>query len=557
MADRVPRTRAADLVDALEDGRFLLHYQPQFDLADGHVAGIEALARWDHPEGGLVVAGAFITDVENEGLSRRLFEMVLGDACRQALAWADKSLPDGFKVWINVSGRQLADGSLPGDLAAGLEVGGTSPDLIGVEITETALLEDGDDSVEALRQVREMGIELAIDDFGTGYSSLSWLKRFPIDMVKIDRSFVSGLGHDPGDDAIVAAVIGLAHGLGVRVVAEGVETHRQLAELRARRCDCAQGFLLARPASALAVSSALDPVSSAADPMLDGADVEGSLRRVAAAASADDLFVLRDAGDGHLLNVGGVGRGEGWAGTVQADPHDEPLIHEAMQRTEIIRVESLTRVFGPYWTEAAALTTVGPYLVILGGGDIANAPDDVVLGAAAGAGWSSGQVPTEKRLADERELTQVALSVARLRPPSLSEAAQTLAELAGSALSCEFAAVLLDGPPPTLHLAPSGWRPEASDDDIIEALREFRDAVTSELLVEQDTSESPHATRPLAFADGLLARVAIPLGEGGNLGVLVAAHTTAAPRGFTMLCRRVAEAIGEQGTTVLSSVLEE
>lgn len=556
MAARVQQGSASQLADALDDGAFLLHYQPQFDIADGHVAGLEALARWDHPVDGLLAAGLFIADVEKSGLSRRLFEIVLRDACRQASAWADQSLPDGFKVWINISGRQLADRSLPGDLEAGLAAHHTSPDLIGVEITETALLEDEDHSVDVLSEVHGMGIDLAIDDFGTGYASLSWFKRFPVDMVKIDQSFVRGLGHDPEDDAIVTAVIGLAHGLGVRVVAEGVETPRQLAELRARRCDRAQGFLLAHPGSAPDVASRFGETLGTGAP-LDEADVEASLERVARSAGAEDLFVLRDAGGGQLLNVAGVGRGRGWAGLVQADAHDEPLINEAVKRTEIVRVESLTRVFGPYWTEAAALTTVGPYLVILGGGEVASTPDDVVLSAAAGAGWCGGQVPTEKRLADERELTDVALSVARLRPSSLPDAAQALAEVAGSALSCEFSAVLLDGPPPTLHLAPSGWRPDASDAEIVEALRVFRDAVSADLLVEQDTSGSPHAAHPLAFDDGLLARVAIPLGDGGNLGILVAAHTTDAPRGFTTLCRRVAEAIGEQGTAVLSSVLDD
>ncbi len=555
MAAQVFRARSAELTGAFDTGAFLLHYQPQFDIADGNIAGFEALVRWDHPDQGLLTAGAFISEVETSGLSRRLFDLVLQDACHQARNWADAELPDGFKVWVNVSGRQLVDHSLPGDLAAGLAASGTPADLIGVEVMETALLEDEDGSVEVLCEVRDMGVELAIDDFGTGYASLSWLKRFPVDVVKIDQSFVKGLGHDPEDDAIVTAVLTLAHGLGVRVVAEGVETPRQLAELRARRCDSAQGFLMAPPAAAGDVAAAFGD-SSGGRTVLDAADVEASLERLARSAGADDLFVLRDAGGGQLLDVAGVGRGKGWAGIVQADARNEPLIHEAIQRTEIVRVESLTRVFGPYWTESAALTTVGPYLVVLGGGDVSNAGDDVVLSAAAGAGWCGGQVPTEKRLADEREFTDVALSVARLRPGSLSEAAQALAESAATALSCEFAAVLLDGPPPTLHLAPSSWRPDASDEAVIDALRLLRDAVTADLVVEQDTSGSPNAAHPLAFDDGLLARVAVPLGDGGNLGVLVAAHTTEAPRGFTMLCRRIAEAIGEQGTVVLSSVLE-
>jgi len=203
-----------------------------------------------HPVDGLLEAGAFIELAEDSGLILDLGAWVLDEACRQAGEW-HRQRPD-FKLMIrvNLSARQIAQPDLVNLVVEALAKGGIESSSLCLEITETALMADPAAGLKVLQDLRSLGVELAIDDFGTGYSSLSYLKRFPVDVLKIDRSFVDGLGDDPEDTAIVTAIISLGRALGLRVVAEGVETERQLAELRRLGCDRAQGFMFARPGPA-------------------------------------------------------------------------------------------------------------------------------------------------------------------------------------------------------------------------------------------------------------------------------------------------------------------
>jgi diguanylate cyclase (GGDEF)-like protein/PAS domain S-box-containing protein len=235
-----------DLHRALEHGEMLLFFQPVIALREGRCVGAEALVRWQHPERGLMVPDEFVPLAEETGLVVELGTWVLETAAKEAARWQlDNDQP--FVVSVNLSARQLAQPGLAERLAAVIERTGVDPQNLCLEITESVLMEDAEAVISVVERVRALGVQLSIDDFGTGYSSLGYLKRFPVNAVKIDRSFVDGLGTDPGDAAIVSAVIGLAHALDLNVVAEGVETEHQLAELIALGCDEAQGYYFAPP----------------------------------------------------------------------------------------------------------------------------------------------------------------------------------------------------------------------------------------------------------------------------------------------------------------------
>ena len=233
---------------ALSEGELRVHYQPVVDLADETLLGFEALVRWQHPEHGLLGPGAFVPDAEETGLIVPLGEWVLRTALEQSARWATTGAASApLTMAVNVSARQLDEPHLAGMIAAALEASAFPASALSLEITESVVMQDVLRNVEHLRALREIGVHLSIDDFGTGYSSLVYLKRLPVTTLKIDREFVDGLGQDPHDSAIVAAVIALARALQLRVVAEGVETPRQLAELRRLGCDAAQGYLFSRP----------------------------------------------------------------------------------------------------------------------------------------------------------------------------------------------------------------------------------------------------------------------------------------------------------------------
>jgi diguanylate cyclase (GGDEF)-like protein len=232
------------LVRALDRGEFVLHYQPEVDVETQAVVAVEALVRWMNPDVGMVPPDQFIPIAEDSGLIVPLGEWVLAEACRYAT-----SRP-GQTVWVNISAVQLTHSEFPARVAEIIQDAGLDTSAIGFEITESALMDDPATGLNVLNALKALGVRLAVDDFGTGYSSLGYLKQFPVDIVKIDRSFVSGLGVDAEDSSIVAAVIGLGHALGLQVVAEGVETsgqHEALAELG---CNLAQGYYFGRPVPA-------------------------------------------------------------------------------------------------------------------------------------------------------------------------------------------------------------------------------------------------------------------------------------------------------------------
>ena len=238
----------AELRRALDRGELRLHYQPQVDLRTSRIVGLEALVRWEHPERGLVPPGSFIPMAEETGLILPIGRWVLETACRQAAIWrADAEIGLELVMAVNLSPRQFRHPRLVADVGQVLAESGLDASGLEVEITEGTAMGDADGTVKVLEHLKAIGIRLAIDDFGTGYSSLSYLKRFPIDVLKVDRSFVAGLPANRGDAAIVRAVVGLTRALGLKAVAEGVETQDQLAELRGLGCDQGQGYFFGRP----------------------------------------------------------------------------------------------------------------------------------------------------------------------------------------------------------------------------------------------------------------------------------------------------------------------
>src|SRR5918997_984308 len=226
-----------DLRVALEREEFLLHYQPKVDLRTGDIVHIEALVRWRHPRRGLVLPAEFVPLAEETGLIVPLGRWVLEEACARIRRWQEiyPGAP-ALVANVNLSAGQFRQPNLAGGVAGALEHAGVDPACLELEITEGVLMEDAPTTGAVLEKLKALGIMVAIDDFGTGYSSLSYLKRFPVDTLKIDRSFVGGLGTDPEDEVLVSGMIGLAHALGLDVVAEGVETERQVASLKEMGC---------------------------------------------------------------------------------------------------------------------------------------------------------------------------------------------------------------------------------------------------------------------------------------------------------------------------------
>jgi diguanylate cyclase (GGDEF)-like protein len=257
MNERVNRRLSTEtsMRRALEHNEFVLHYQPLIDLPSGRICGAEALLRWPQGDQRLASPADFIPVAEDTGLIVPLGEWVLRQACMQAKAWQAHS--PGLRISVNLSPRQFRQKHLVSMVALAVRDAGLPPHLLELELTEGMLLHHADDTVQTLTQLGAMGVHLAIDDFGTGYSSLAYLKRFPIHSLKIDRSFISDLHEDKDDAAIVTAIIAMARGLGLRVVAEGVETEQQRSFLHALACDMAQGFHFGRPMPAAEFSARL------------------------------------------------------------------------------------------------------------------------------------------------------------------------------------------------------------------------------------------------------------------------------------------------------------
>lgn len=234
---------------SLDDRELFLHYQPIVDLRTGSVIGAEALVRWNHPEFGLILPDVFIPIADETGFIIEIGKWVLKQACVQAKRWHDAGYESIF-ISVNISAIELDQSQLLSHIANVLEETGLFPGALELEITESVLMQDAESSIRILQELKEMGIKIAVDDFGTGYSSLSYLKQFPVDILKIDRSFAKDIVSDSDSSAIVTAIIALAKNLGLSALAEGIETKEQFELLYNEQCDRAQGYLFSKPVNA-------------------------------------------------------------------------------------------------------------------------------------------------------------------------------------------------------------------------------------------------------------------------------------------------------------------
>ncbi|MEA2528946.1 MAG: hypothetical protein QOG89_590 [Thermomicrobiales bacterium] len=257
-----------DLRRAVDRAELGLNFQPIVALRSGRIEGFEALVRWHHPRHGWVSPATFIPLAEETGLILPLGQWVLAEACRQAREWQDKYRLASPSVSVNLSARQFQQPGLVADVARALSDSGLDPQSLRLEITESVIMEDADATIATLRQLKALGVEIAIDDFGTGYSSLAYLRKFPVDFLKIDRSFISGLGRSNEDTTIAQAVIGLGHALSLTVVAEGIETIGQLVHLCSLDCELGQGDHFAKPLPAPDAETLLAGESLSLQPVL-------------------------------------------------------------------------------------------------------------------------------------------------------------------------------------------------------------------------------------------------------------------------------------------------
>jgi EAL domain-containing protein (putative c-di-GMP-specific phosphodiesterase class I) len=245
-----------DLQGALERNEFFLEYQPIFELRGGGVSGAEALLRWRHPTRGVVQPEEFVPFLEESGRIIQVGRWVLAEACRQAARWHARG--HRIDLAVNFSVCQLEAADFVADIRTALTESGVDPEWLIMEITETAIMRDTEATAERLRAVKELGIRIAIDDFGTGYSSLAYLRQFPVDALKIDRSFVAAIADSPEGGALTRMLVQLGKTLGLDTLAEGIEDQAQYTQLQDDRCDSGQGFLMARPLDSGALDDFLD-----------------------------------------------------------------------------------------------------------------------------------------------------------------------------------------------------------------------------------------------------------------------------------------------------------
>jgi len=267
----------SNLRPGLERSEFFIHYQPQVAIHDFHLVGMEALVRWQHPQLGVLYPSEFITLAEESGMIISLGEWVMRTACAQNKAWQDAGLAP-MRLSVNFSARQFQQPTFIADVAQILKDTNLDPRWLELELTESSIMRDPEQAIEKLHELKLMGIKVAVDDFGTGYSSLNYLKRFPIDTLKIDKSFVADVCKDPHDTAIVRAIINLGHALDVTVIAEGVETKEQLQYLSALECDAVQGFLFSKALSVKAFEELLVEQRRVTEPQIYADERRSDLR---------------------------------------------------------------------------------------------------------------------------------------------------------------------------------------------------------------------------------------------------------------------------------------
>lgn len=540
---------AATIETLLDDpSSMTVLFQPVIGHDSGLIVAAEALLR--ARLGGMDVAPMDVVEAAvRVGRMRDLGRHVLRESCRAAVHWQTSS-DRPIVVMVNVEASELESPHLVGDTAKILRETGLSPDLLWLELTERALIGDVPQVRENLAGLRDLGASLSLDDFGTGYSSLSHLRSMPLATVKLDRQFIERVDQAGPDHEIVRSVIRLAHALGLRTIAEGVETEPQRIALAALGCDAWQGYLC---------SPAVDTASFASliEAHHQGDDGCGPNRNPEPVTVEElDSFVLRRVAPGRWAHVGGQARGEAWAGIVEVEERDTPMFFDAApgQITRVDRSEP-TWLFGPYQPCSAVIVQLDSETVVVFGSPVVHAvpsrSDEQWRNRAADLGERIDTVSPAKRLADELEVSEAVHTLLAVTPTTLDEAMRHVVDTIAQALSCEFAVLYLgDGD----RIALGGlFVHDTARSELIRALRPLADR-TDAPVCHQDATSDP-LPLPLSTDYGVRSWMALPIAPRHG-GLLVCAHTDRDPRGFTNLCQRLGRRLAEAGDLVLHAAAE-
>jgi diguanylate cyclase (GGDEF)-like protein len=543
---------------ALDGEGFELYAQPIQSLSDGTITSYELLLRLIGADGRPIPPGEFLALAERHGLIREIDQWVVTHAFAQL---RHRLLTDpGTRVEVNLSGLSIGDAALEALIATEMARGDIPPGAMVFEITETAAIVDLDAAAAFAHRIAALGCTWALDDFGAGFSSFLYLKTLPVTYVKIDGSFVRHLATSAQDRQVVHAMVQIAESMGLTTIAEFVEDAAILEVLQELGVDYAQGYFIGRPAPLAEPSPRLRPAvvpslvpavpsvapAVPADPAVADRGLT-PLEQEAAEVGAQDVLVFRRMAAGHLLHVGGTGRGAGWAGNVEL--HSDALATWPRSlRDPVVRwsASEPVHVLGPYHARSAALLGISRDLFVLLGSSEGRLTDDddTLRDLARRAARQIEVVSPAKALADELEVLHAMQDVMQVPTSGLTQTLQHIVRSAAASLSCERAVLWLPGHDAAVT-ALAG--PEADTD----WLTEWAAGWDGQPLCEQDSLRQP-LPAPLSPDDGVTSHLVMPLGAPTE-GVLVLAHTDQAPRGFTNLCQRIAQAVAQAAGPVIDA----
>ncbi len=523
--------------------RLGVYYQPMIGFDTRAVIGAEALLR-TRLDGAAVSPLAVIDAASRMGRMREVGRQVLAEVCRTHAAW--RAAGHGcITMMVNVDATELADPQLVDATARILREHDMPHELLILELTETAFIEDLPVVHANLAGLRALGVGLALDDFGAGFASLSHLRSLPLTMVKLDRQFVASVDGTGVDHEIVRNVIRLGHALGLRVVAEGVELESQRAALESLGCDAWQGFLRSPAIPADHFLAQLQPPTTSR-----------SSATMASSASADshdwlDSFVLRRIGSGRWAHLGGRGRGEGWAGIVEVDEDAAPAVGRALtDGTHHVRNDEQRWLVGPYHPRSAVVVPVDRDTVVIFGSmtdrDLPDLPNSEWSSRATVLAENTSSVSPAKRLADELEMSEALQDLISNAPDTLDEAMRHVVASTASALSCEYGVLYL---PTEGKIAFDDHTVHDVDAEALtEALGKLARSVNAPICI-QNADEVP---LPIPVPPDFRIRswIALPTAPAFG-GLLVCAHTDRGPRGFTTMCQKLGRRLADAAELVL------
>ena len=538
------------ITDRLLDGDGLVevYFQPVVAFDTGRVVAAEALLRASVNGRGIAPLEV-VADAVSGGRIRDLGRCVLDIACGQAIRW-QRDDEAGVGLMVNLDASELLDEHLCSEILDTIDQHGLDRSLLTIEITESALISDSLTASTNLAGLRQAGVDVALDDFGTGFASLAHLKSIPMTTIKLDRSFVAGAAVPGLDHEIARSIVHLAHNVGLRTVAEGIETQAQWNALHALGCDEWQGFLRAAALDAESFERELS------DERNERSLLTTHTRRDSGGDELLDTFVLRRIAPQRWAHLGGSGRGAGWAGILDIDERETPALTEALDG-EIVHVshDSEQWMFAAYHTRNATFVQVDPDSVVVFG-----APPNTPFPSRANREWRSlataeastvTSVSAAKRLADELELSEALQEMVSKTATTLDEAMRHVVECIAKSLSCEFGAIYLPSHD-LVAFADSSVAPPRTEE--LFAALDMLAASTNDARCYQDAVAEPFPV-PVPDALGVCSWMAIPVASSLG-GVVICAHTERQPRGFTTLCQRLGARLADAAELILHTAID-